>query len=276
MRQIYTEEQKKEIYRLWETDNYNKVELGKHLNMPTSTVSKFLLQAGYPCPVKGSWKRKYNVIHDYFETIDSEQKAYILGFLYADGYNNEKKGIIQVKLHKQDIDILEQMSAILQPEREMYIKSNGTSTEMYINSRKLSQDLAKWGCTQKKSLTLKFPTFLSDDLIPHFIRGYFDGDGCVYCNSDKRIFSFQIIGTKHMIDQIQQYLIDKCHFNVTKIMERKSQHNDNMFYIVGYSGIRSVLNFREILYKDATIFLKRKYDKFFSVPSPMRKEKRKR
>lgn len=46
-------------------------------------------------------------------------------------------------------------------------------------------DLEKWGCIENKTFKLKFPEFLSEELVPHFIRGYFDGDGSVFIHRQK-------------------------------------------------------------------------------------------
>lgn len=61
-------------------------------------------------------------------------------------------------------------------------------SRIQISSKTLTADLLKLGCTPRKSLTLKFPNdgiFKSNDLIRHFIRGYFDGDGSVFISMEK-------------------------------------------------------------------------------------------
>lgn len=126
--------------------------------------------------------RLYNFNEKYFDIIDTQERAYFLGFLYADGYNNIKQGRIQIALQWRDFDILEKLQNNL---KSNYIINcnifNGfKQCFLSINSRYLSNQLTKLGMLHKKSLILKFPTEdqVPKHLIRHFIRGYFDGDGC--------------------------------------------------------------------------------------------------
>lgn len=63
--------------------------------------------------------RKYEIDENYFDIIDSEHKAYTLGFLYADGYNNEKKNIVKISLMEDDIDILKQIREPICPNKPL-------------------------------------------------------------------------------------------------------------------------------------------------------------
>ena len=137
----------------------------------------------------GKFNRMYNVNHNFFDIIDSEEKAYILGFLYADGTNmeviNGQNGISFTQL-EQDIDILNKINVAMQstyPINSYIQKSNGkVKCKLTFCSQKLSDQVNFLGAPPKKSLILKFPNkeiFKSPDLIRHFIRGYFDGDGCI-------------------------------------------------------------------------------------------------
>jgi len=94
--------------------------------------------------------RKYKLNENYFELIDSEEKAYFLGLLYVDGYINERLNLVDLTLHQQDKEILDKLVNILYPEgrplkiiREKYLR-------LVINSKKLVNDLKRHGCFQKK------------------------------------------------------------------------------------------------------------------------------
>ena len=129
--------------------------------------------------------RKHFINENYFETIETEKQAYILGFIYSDGCVEEHPttSALTFTQLEQDEDILYKIKEELgsdYPLLKSVQKINGEiKTKFYAYNRKLCEDLTKLGATPRKSLTLKFPFFLDERLLPHFIRGYFDGDGCV-------------------------------------------------------------------------------------------------
>ena len=147
-------------------------------------------------------KHKYKIKLDILDNIDSEKKAYFLGFFYADGYNNQTQGKLVIRLQARDKQILEEFSDIFFFERPKlyYIlnKTNGLkksdSYTLCITSRKLSDKMGTLGAPQCKSFFIRFPFWLDDDLLRFFIRGYFDGDGS--CSRYKRkrnnVVSYQI------------------------------------------------------------------------------------
>ena len=113
-----------------------------------------------------------------------------------------------------------------------------------------------YGCTPKKSLTLKFPNiniFENKNLIKHFIRGYIDGDGCIsYCDKEHKHMTLRILGTKDFLNILQKYLP----------LEKKNKlHKKNNIYDLSFQKGRGkyILDY---VYKDATIFLDRKLEKY--------------
>ena len=130
--------------------------------------------------------KKYNFNEHYFDNIDCQEKAYWLGFFAADGYNHRDKGYIEFRLHKQDIEILNKFKSCIQSNNPI-----GLYKETYCNlslySKHLCEKLAEYGLGQAKTYTLQLPS-LEKSLMRHFIRGYFDGDGCfsVIKRSDRK------------------------------------------------------------------------------------------
>lgn len=138
----------------------------------------------------GKFERKYTVDHNFFNTIDTEEKAYILGFLYADGCNTYDKSkckyIISIAQLEQDIDILNKILFSLHSNYKLYkivqSENNKIKYKVEIASKRMSLDLIKVGCSPRKTFTITFPDenlYFKKNLYPHFIRGYFDGDGCI-------------------------------------------------------------------------------------------------
>lgn len=97
------------------------------------------------------------------------------------------------------------------------------------------------------------------DLIPHFIRGYFDGDGCI--TSSKSNIKWSILGTSNFLSSIQDIMVEKLQLNKTKIYKAKN------IYSLEYKGRKQIKTIKEWLYNDATIFLERKYNKFLNYAS---------
>ena len=136
--------------------------------------------------------RKYQLREDYFDRIDTPNKAYFLGFLYADGYVS-KTGA-SIFLNDKDEHILLSFRDELYPvkDRPLYFvkkcfkqwgnKRHATYRQagLTIFSQKMAKSLMGHGCTQKKTDTIRFPfNSLPEELYRDFIRGYFDGDGCI-------------------------------------------------------------------------------------------------
>ena len=223
---------------------------------------------------KGRIKRKYPIKEKFFDIIDTEQKAYFLGFLFADGYNNTDRNSINLGLREDDKEILEKLNVLIQPTKPLqYINQKatrlkGTNTQnqyrLVMCSSYMSKKLDELGCSKSKTHFLKYPT---DEVIPkelqhHFIRGYFDGDGHV---RKKKREQFSITGNKDFIIGIQNLLIKQLTFKRTKLMVRFPERGTNTVSLIS-CGVNKAKSFSNWLYKDATIYLKRKKDIFDSYP----------
>lgn len=209
------------------------------------------------------------VNENYFNKIDSEEKAYWLGFIWADGYVSKKcpwDFIIQIK----DIDHLLKFQKSIGYKGSIKITKNGgfkNSSHMgrLVISRKIiCETLNNLG---KNNETISIPN-ITDDLKRHFIRGFFDGDGSVYTYSKtgipkgaKKRYSYNqiecsIIGKISILEDIQR----EINFIKTRY---KNSKTDYMKYLV-ISNKKDVIKFYNWLYKDSTIYMSRKYNKFHS------------
>ena len=214
-----------------------------------------------------------------FDVIDTEEKAYWLGFMYADGYISSKNNQIGLQLAIKDIEHLQKFNNFLNYSRGMTItdshqfgsedkfNKNGELMQMVrtvITNEHMWKALNNVGCVPNKSLILQFPDesiFKSKDLIRHFIRGYVDGDGTlgVYPHSKTNPnleASLLIVGTKSFLEGIQNYL------NIKGFLMQKPSCNENT-YRLGYST-KKAEQVADILYKDASIYLTRKYNIYIS------------
>lgn len=210
-------------------------------------------------------KRIYNVNDNYFKQIDSEEKAYWLGFLMADGCIQERSGQdrIQLVLAIKDknhlvkyINSLEFEGKILDNQIKSGTFKGFWTSKVFITSQQLVNDLSKYGCVPRKSLILKFPK-IDVNLIRHFIRGYFDGDGSVFISNEKHwrngnifpVIHYRFSGTKEFLIEIDKQI---------NINGRITQAKGNKCYVLAYKRNKKLIPFYNYLYKDATIFLERK------------------
>jgi intein/homing endonuclease len=249
--------------------------ISKISNIPTYKISNILKENNIKIISNVEKLKKYKINENYFDIIDNEHKAYTLGFLYADGYNNEKKNIVKISLQENDIDILNKIKEPICPDKPLryYIYKNNINRKpqysFVIDNSHISKKLSKLGVVQAKTFKIDFPNYLDDRLIKHFIRGYFDGDGCITCSSPKKYpnkFNYYIsfVSTDNFIKKLQKYFKTKMNISIKKTQTRYTERNNNIrtITISGNLQVEKVLNH---LYDNSTIFLQRKYDKYLEL-----------
>ena len=209
---------------------------------------------------------KVNFNENIFDCIDTEEKSYWLGFIFADGtissspLREEAKTQYQIELSLSSKDLLhlEKFKAFIELKSEIYV--DDTRCRLNVYSKHLWQVLNCNGCTPQKSLTLKFPKkelFQDQSLIIHLIRGYWDGDGCLtYSNKEHTIAEISVLGTDNMLNNIQKYISND-------IYKLRINHPDKQS-IIKYFNVTGIKAFEitHKLYSTASIYLERKYQKF--------------
>lgn len=198
---------------------------------------------------KGS---KYIFDEDVFENIDSENKAYWLGFIYADGCIMKKNGgsdILMFTLKKSDFKHLYKFCDLIRLDKEK-VKIYKDTVRLEISSNKIVEDLKKHGVTYRKTFKVKYPK-IDKNLMKHFIRGYFDGDGCLTISESNKIF--KLIGTEDLIKNIQNYFIE----SIEGITETKIIEDSNMFNYYKNGAVQT-LKIMDHIYSNPRIFLNRK------------------
>lgn len=223
--------------------------------------------------------RKHFFDENYFENIDTEEKAYWLGFIAADGsivksskYNSYR---LYINLSYVDEGHLERFRRAIganDTKFQKYTSTKGfsnpngsTTSRIVLNSCKLCNDLAKYNIHQRKSYDIEIPN-IDNNLMPHYLRGLFDGDGSYYYHYDAKNnryrYIFEIVGASEIfLKQIQEYLLS---VNIkTNIYYRKGTNSVRLM-----SGSRQeILKLIELLYSDAHIYLDRKYEKINEIKS---------
>ena len=198
-----------------------------------------------------------NVLN-HFEKIDSEEKAYWLGFLYADGSVSSSRNVIELCLAEKDYQHMVKFKNFIGLDNKIGYRETSKAYRYSFHSDKMKEDLINLGCVPKKSLILEYPTTkqVPKNLIRHFIRGYFDGDGW-FSNTDST-FQVGLIGTQAFIEGFLKDAEPYINTNLKiHIVHREGGAKRYMF-----SGLQDVTNFLNWIYKDSTIYLDRKYESY--------------
>lgn len=228
---------------------YNITEIGKKLNIWYHTVGKILKKKGYSYSSCGKTKINSNT----FNIIDSEESAYWLGFFYADGCVSSSNRI-EIGLKQSDYLHLEKLKNYLKWEGDIEYRSESKSYRIMFKDGIIGNDLKRLGCVPKKSLILEFPTEdqVPNNLIHHFVRGYFDGDGYI-SDPDLKPINVQLLGTFNFLQKF-------C--KIYNLSEKSIKMRSNIHY-VSVSGEKAI-QIMNMLYKDCNIFLERKKKRFDS------------
>jgi hypothetical protein len=251
----------------------SSMKLAEEYNTNFSTILNTLRRDGVEIRTAKENTRKYALNETFFDSIDTQEKAYFLGFLFADGSNSGKR--ISLNLSEKDLGMLQKLNILIHPEgkplyrgeaRESTLKNGQIAHtkpnyHLTIENKHISDLLSSYGCTPRKTNTLEFPNFLNSDLIVHFIRGYFDGDGSVsLTGTTPRIRAYiSITSTRMFCEKIQQ-IIEKAIDIKSSILEKNYQANNIVEWRI-YSTLPSI-KFLKWIYKDSTIHLQRKYDRY--------------
>lgn len=204
--------------------------------------------------------RKHTLNETFFRTIDTEAKAYQLGLLFADGWINEKSGTVGISLI--DREVVERLKfdigsstpiVAISPKK----KTHNIGYSLVFASKTMIGDLNKHGCSERKSLTVNFPTTVPKELLHHFIRGYWDGDGFVTVDRRGNL-RFGMCGSEPFIKRVQEI------FTSINLTGPKIEKHGAIFRL-DFSGNIQALRFRQFLFRDATIWMGRKKEKLFSI-----------
>ncbi|ABS83598.1 mobile intron protein [Bacillus phage 0305phi8-36] len=213
--------------------------------------------------------RKYTLDESFFETIDTQEKAYWLGFMYADGYvsntrNDYNVGIALGIKDKGHLSRFKEALRATHPIGEYEGNSYGVGTKycrFRFTSKTMYTHLVEKGVFENKSLILKFP---SEDIVPkhlvhHFIRGYFDGDGS-FSYSGKRddTYAVKIMGTREFLTTLAEHIDHKPTLH--------KRHTDTKnSYSLEFMAKDDVRKFGRYIYNGANIYLFRKYQRYLKV-----------
>lgn len=244
--------------------------IGKVVGLSYSVVRKRLLRNNVELRAAKPYSKLGNP--RYFENIDTPNKAYFLGLLIADGNIgvDERKGdgkhsisyYLRLTLKSEDKYILDKLNQELNGTGKIYEPKKRNEASLAYSSKELFDDLGKYGIVPNKTFSAYVPA-IDKELMPHLIRGIFDGDGTVFTRVDTSKkhgirLEFGFAGTELLCTQAKQYLRDVIDISDNKVLVRKDRNISSLMF----SKMKDIRAFYKLIYDDADTFLSRKRKKF--------------
>tara|TARA_Y100000310_G_scaffold342972_1_gene448540 strand:- start:2035 stop:2853 length:819 start_codon:yes stop_codon:yes gene_type:complete len=259
---IFKKQQISNIVSLYKSGETQKT-ISNLYKCDRSVIKRVLLDSGTKLRNLSESKRKVSLNVGYFKKINAPEKAYWLGFLYADGAINENR--VRICISKRDEELVHKFKQSLNSGHkiaETINRRNGNEylqAEISVTSKPMVKDLMKHGCHPRKTFTCEFPTRINKKLMPHFVRGYFDGDGCITHKKHygkKKVYFYpaiSIAASKQFGNALVRYFKNELNVKVRII-------SDKSIYSLRASNLVAIEVMKH-LYLDADLYLERKRNK---------------
>ena len=262
----FTDELIQRLIYLYRDKKYTQARICNDLLVSQNGIKKILARNGVDKRSYSECNQKYKRNSNYFDDINEENKAYYLGLIYADGNNFSNHNAISISLQEEDGYLIERFKEEVEyegPVKYDYLSEINPNyknqTRIVINDEHMSKRLFELGVVDKKSLVLTFPNFLDYNMLRHFCRGYFDGDGGVYYDKKRNRLTTSTVGTYDFTSTLKNILYS---FGCSSNIYHPKQSKQNNTYILGTCGNNSSLKYLSWLYEDCDIKMLRKYNKY--------------
>lgn len=214
---IITEEQKEIIRNYYLTYPITLNAMAKKFNLSSPTIGKIL--GDIPRYSKAKLNNPELQEH-FFETIDSEEKAYFLGLLISDGNVFEKdsqgrQASISITLNLNDEYLLNKFKECIKANTSISYDGRGCG-QIAIRSDIMATELAKYGVIPRKSYFTYLPQ-INNKYMNHLIRGIFDGDGSIQAKMGKNnrfLHSFSFCGSHQLMEDLSNYLTTELNLKI--------------------------------------------------------------
>lgn len=232
---------------------------GKTLKLRTSALHR---KYNTPCLCEKIHKRKFLLNESFLEKIDNSEKAYWIGFIYADGHVDSVKNSLTIALCAKDVSHLYKINKSFSSNckietriRKKGYKDNSSYVRLTFNSKKLTQRLLEIGFSKPKNLSLIIKN-IPATYLPDFVRGVIDGDGCFSRSSSRKNIEFNVVIDVNHAEEFQKLLINLIGLNLTKIDKTRSKFVNR----VRYSGNVNIKKMYSKIYYKNCLCLDRKLD----------------
>ncbi|MEG2540061.1 MAG: endonuclease [Clostridium sp.] len=240
----YSDETVNKIIKLYKTGLYT-TDIDNILELRSGVAQYLLNKNNFTLRHRGPKSKIGN--ENYFDVIDSEDKAYFLGYIMADGNVSITNEQYSLKIHIaiQDKEIVDKFLKVINSSNKTKVKTDSKSYYVSLTSVHMCKSLIKLGVIPNKTGKEIIPKEIPDCLISHYIRGIFDGDGITDISRKRSGF----VGSVNIINDILKILNE----NLTTFEAGK---NKKVVYFLGGKKFSKKLYY--YLYKDANVWLERK------------------
>ena len=215
---------------------------------------------------KSNSHRLTNFNQNIFDTIDSEEKAYWLGFLYADAYNCKRTNTFSLTLATKDLNHIEKFTKFIGlPKDQILTELNGKywSSNIKLYSKHICEQMERLGCPQAKSFIIRYPSWLDSKYNVSFIRGLFDGDGCLTLRLKNKEWKWSLVSTKECLESISNIIRDEIGLTLRYECISKTNNNTYCMECTGNERIKKICDWLWLDSKD--LRLERKYQKYIDL-----------
>ena len=232
-------------------------DLIKEFGVSDREYKKIILKHG---GVIKSKVQKYNFNENYFENIDTEDKAYFLGFITADG--NVSGNTLNIS--QKESDVLYEFKMYTQFEGNIFKHGQRNIHSINLVSKKIVSDLENLGIFPTKTKSVEFAK-IPEHLVRHYMRGVFDGDGCISIHKkreDSRDTTDrgQVNLCSASKNFVEEY-VDRLHV-CCGITKNKIRNPKGTYYVIDWGSFGDIEKFYHFFYSNASVYLKRKKETF--------------
>lgn len=267
-RKIITEELGQEIIKYYLSQPMTMKQVEDKYKLSHPTITKILKDVPKYTKTK---LNNPNMREHFFQDINEEAKAYFLGLLISDGNvfkdNTGRQASISITLHLKDEYMLEKFKEVLQVNTSVGYDGRGCG-QIAVRSNIMAEDLAKYGVVPRKSYSTYLPK-ISYEMMPHLIRGIFDGDGSIMAKSslnndghNRFLHSISFCGTHKLMEDISNYSFEYLNLKQKPLVY---DYKDRQLSELKIQNIEDMQTFGDWMYNHSTIYLNRKkaiYDNF--------------
>lgn len=269
----FDERQKLSIINLYK-NKISSTKIAKIFNCNYTTILRFLKENGIEVRPRTRCSSIKN--ESFFDKIDTEAKAYFLGLLMADGHNSIQRGRchVSIALQERDVDILKKLSFLIyEKDKTKYcIKKteNGARRQncyrLTIFSKHICEKLKGYGLVTNRIYNMVIPeNSIPQELLRHFFRGYFDGNGCIFKTKDGQ-YGFSVISSiafnKRQKEIIEKNINKNLYFE--EVVKFKKQLKFPLTYLKN-TGSLVTIAFLNYLYFESTLYIERKWKKYIEL-----------
>lgn len=264
---------------------YTIKEIAKKLEVSESTIKRY--KQKFNLSINPEIGRKvnsekhtlYSCNNTYFDNIDTMNKAYLLGFICADGFLTTFNEV-GIGVSQADEDVVKFFQKELLSNKPLHYKEDSQghkSVELRIQNYNLANALKSYSIIPNKSLVLNIETViqtanLNEEQISVFLLGYFDGDGCISIGTNaktgQKYFEMNITGTKETLNYFYRYFDNKGTFT------KRHADDKNNYTLQMSNNYSTIYNALSKLYKyvdKLDFYYNRKYQKFKQLESKIYK-----